>query len=231
MKNYLIIGASDGIGKATAKLLSEGANVFGTYFTTQPVTDVSQINFQKYDVLTDEPSILDLPDVIDGIVYCPGSIHLKPFNRFSEEDLLLDVRLQVTGGLKVIQELISRLKKSEGASVVFISTVAVQKGFSFHTQVAISKGAVEGMTRALAAELAPKIRVNCVAPSLTDTKLAERLLNSEEKKESHGKAHPLHRVGEPEDIAQTIAFLLSDASGWMTGQVLHVDGGRSTLNV
>jgi len=230
MKNYLIIGASSGVGRALAEQLSTEANVVGTYNTTEPES-VSNVKYHKFDVLNDDYNTLDVPETLDGIVYCPGSINLKPFNRFSEEDILNDVRLQVTGGLKVVQNFLKSLKNSNAASVVFVSTVAVQKGFAYHTQVAISKGAVEGMTKTLAAELAPQIRVNCVAPSLTDTKLAGRLLNSHEKKELHGKSHPLGRVGEPEDIANTIKFLLSENSSWITGQIIHVDGGRSTLNM
>ncbi len=230
MKNYLIIGASSGIGKALAFKLSAEHNVIGTYCNTEPDALLTALDYQHFDVLSNEISELELPETIDGVVYCPGSIHLKPFHRFSEKDLLDDVRLQATGGLKIIQGLFKSLKKSGSASVVFVSTVAVQRGFPFHTQVAISKGAVEGMTKALAAELAPNVRVNCVAPSLTDTKLADRLLDTEEKKIAHGKTHPLGRVGEPEDIANTIAFLLSEEASWITGQVIHVDGGRSTVN-
>lgn len=230
MKNYLVIGASNGIGAALTKKLAPHAHVFGTYFSHEPEFALENVTFAKFDVLNDTYDDLDLPDTLDGIVYCPGSINLKPFNRFSENDILDDMRLQVTGGLSAVQKNIKALKNASDASVVFISTVAVQKGFAYHTQVSISKGAVEGMTKALAAELAPHVRVNCVAPSLTDTQLAGRMLNSEEKKETHGKMHPLGRVGEPEDIANTIAFLLSEQASWITGQVLHVDGGRSTLN-
>lgn len=230
MKNYLIIGASTGIGRALAEQLANHAFVYGTYNTTEPEV-LENVRYQKFDVLNDDYTTLDLPESLDGIVYCPGSINLKPFHRFSEEDILEDVRLQVTGGLKAVQSNLKALKNAKNASVVFVSTVAVQKGFAFHAQVSISKGAVEGMTKALAAELAPNVRVNCVAPSLTDTKLAGRLLGSEEKKATHGKAHPLGRVGEPQDIANTIRFLLSEDASWITGQIIHVDGGRSTLNM
>lgn len=230
MKNYLIIGASSGIGRALAVKLGQHSNVIGTYYSNEPEA-AANVSYVKFDVMQNDFSILEVPEVLDGIVYCPGSINLKPFNRFSEEDILEDVRLQVTGGLKAVQTHIKALKNASDASVVFVSTVAVQRGFAFHTQVAISKGAVEGMTKALAAELAPNVRVNCVAPSLTDTQLAGRLLNTPEKKEAHGKAHPLGRVGEAEDVANTIAFLLSEEASWISGQVMHVDGGRSSLNM
>jgi NAD(P)-dependent dehydrogenase (short-subunit alcohol dehydrogenase family) len=137
--------------------------------------------------------------------------------------------LQVVGAVKAIQGILPNLKQAENASVVLFSTVAVQSGFNFHTQVSASKGAIEGLTRALAAELAPGIRVNCIAPSLTDTPLAGKLLNSDEKKEANAQRHPLKRIGTPSDIASMAAFLLSGASSWMTGQVLHVDGGMSSI--
>ena len=230
MKNYLVIGASNGIGKALTTRLSKTSNVIGTYHLNEPDGSLQNVKWYPLNVLNDSTSNLDLPEVLDGIVYCPGSINLKPFTRFSEEDILTDIRLQVTGALKAVQDNVKALKKSGNASVVFVSTVAVQKGFPYHTQVAISKGALEAMTRTLAAELSPGVRVNCVAPSLTDTQLAGRLLDTPEKKEAHGKTHPMGRVGEPEDIANAIAFLLSEDSSWISGQVMHVDGGRSTIN-
>ncbi|MDC0257153.1 SDR family oxidoreductase [Crocinitomicaceae bacterium] len=230
MKNYLVIGASSGIGRALAVMLGENSNVIGTYFSNEPAP-ANNVTYVSFDALNDSTSTISLPETLDGIVYCPGSINLKPFHRFSEDEILDDIRLQVTGGLKAVQANVKALRNASDASVVFVSTVAVQRGFAYHTQVAISKGAVEGMTKALAAELAPHVRVNCVAPSLTDTQLAGRLINTEEKKEAHGKAHPLGRVGEPEDIANTIAFLLSEEASWISGQVIHVDGGRSTLNM
>ena len=122
-----------------------------------------------------------------------------------------------------------RLKKSENASIVLFSTVAVQTGLPFHTQVSASKGAIEGLARSLAAEYAPAIRVNCIAPSLTDTPLAASLLNTDQKKEVNALRHPLKRIGTTADIANMAAFLLSEKAGWITGQILHVDGGMSSL--
>ncbi|MBB6324946.1 NAD(P)-dependent dehydrogenase (short-subunit alcohol dehydrogenase family) [Algoriphagus iocasae] len=230
MKNILIIGASSGIGKALANSLSKNGNqVFGTYNQTL-VESSENINFIQFDVLDSELDLSFLPEKLDGLVYCPGSINLKPFARIKAEDFLSDYSLQVVGAIQVIQKVLPLLKASENASIVLFSTVAVQKGFNFHAQVAASKGAIEGLTRSLAAEFAPSIRVNAIAPSITDTPLASKLLASEEKKEANAQRHPLKKIGSPEDIAEMAAFLLSDQSSWMTGQILHVDGGMSSIN-
>ena len=230
MKNYLIIGASDGIGLSLAQKLKTENNITGTYYSKDPSSLPDGINYIHHDVLNGELAVDQLPEKIDGLVYCPGAIDLKPVSRISQDEVIDDLKLQVVGAFNSVQKILPLLKKSEQASIVFISTVAVQKGFAFHSKVAMSKGALEGLTHALSAELAPSIRVNCVAPSLTKTSLAGRLLNTPEKVEAHGKTHPLGRVGEPEDIADAISFLLSDASSWITGQVIHVDGGKSTIN-
>lgn len=228
MKNILIVGASSGIGKALAELLQEdGHNVMGTYRSNE----LSGSQFHYLDVLEDEISLDFLPDSLDGLVYCPGSINLKPFARLKPAAFEEDYKLQVVGAVKVLQAALKSLKKSEAASVVLFSTVAVQAGFNFHAQVAASKGALEGLTRSLAAEFAPRIRVNCIAPSLTDTPLAAKLLNSDDKKAANAQRHPLKKIGTPEDIAEMAAFLLSEKSAWISGQVLHVDGGMSNLKV
>ena len=142
-----------------------------------------------------------------------------------------DYSLQVLGAVKTIQGVVSKLKSTENASIVLFSTVAVQTGLPFHSQVSASKGAIEGLTKALAAEYAPKIRVNCIAPSLTDTPLAASLVNNEQKREANAQRHPLKRIGKAEDLAHMAAFLLSDKASWISGQILHVDGGYSTLKV
>ena len=167
--------------------------------------------------------------MIDGLAYCVGSIQLKPFHRFTEEDFIRDYQLQVLGAVKVIQEILHKLKQSSSPSIVLFSTVAVQTGFTFHSLVSASKGAIEGLTKALAAELSPKIRVNCIAPSITQTPLAGALLNTEEKITANGQRHPLGRIGQPNDIAELAAFLLSEKSSWITGQIMHIDGGISTI--
>ncbi len=228
MKNYLIIGASSGIGKALAEeLASQGNNVIGTFNSTQS-SDTENIKFHELNVM-EEQELDFIPEVLDGLVYCPGSINLKPFKRISTEAFQEDFNLQVLGAIKIIKQALPSLQKSEAASIVLFSTVAVQSGFNFHTQVAVSKGAIEGLTKSLAAEFAPKIRVNAVAPSLTDTPLAARLLSTDEKREANAQRHPLKRIGTAEDIAQTASFLLSDKASWITGQILHVDGGKSSV--
>lgn len=228
MKNYLIIGASSGIGKALAEtLIAEGAQVFGTYHQTSP--DNSRVHFISFNAQEDELPLDELPEVLDGIAYCPGSINLRPFARIKAEAFVSDYELQVVGAIKVLQTVLPLLKKSEQASVLLFSTVAVQSGFPFHSQVAASKGAIEGLTRSLAAELAPKIRVNAIAPSLTNTPLAAKLLSSDEKIQANAERHPLKKIGEAQDIAHMGAFLLSDKSSWVSGQILSVDGGMSSI--
>lgn len=229
-KKIAIIGASKGIGLALAQQLAgDGHRVYATYGQTAPPIAHSQISWQPYNAL--QHTSLELPEVLDGLVYCPGNILLKPFNRLGIEDFQMDYQLQVLGAIQIIQSALPSLKKSQLASIVLFSTVAVQQGLPFHSLVSASKGALEGLTRALAAEFAPKIRVNAIAPSLTNTPLAENLLNSDAKKEANAARHPLKRVGEPADIAQMASFLLSDKASWMSGQVIHVDGGISSLRV
>lgn len=230
MAQYFIIGGSSGIGRAIRqKLSSEGHTVFSTFYWHQP--DSYPDNQFYLDVTQVNPDLNFLPEQLDGFVYCPGAIDLKPFNRIKEEAILADLNLQVLGAVRILQLILPKLKASGTASVIFFSTVAVQTGFPFHSQVAISKGAIEGLTRSLAAEFAPTIRVNAIAPSLTNTPLAEKLLNNPEKIEANGQRHPMKRTGEASDIAEMAAFLLSEKSSWITGQIMHVDGGLSTLKI
>ena len=232
MSNYLIIGASSGIGKALAlKLADDGHQVYGTYHKNEIHAENPLLHYYPLNVL-DESMVLDfLPDTLNGLIYCPGSINLRPFERIKPADFLNDYQLQVVGAIKVIQAVAPKLKISDNAAIILFSTFAVQTGLQFHSQVSASKGAIEGLTKALAAEYAPRIRVNCIAPSLTDTPLAASLLNSDQKRESNAQRHPLKRIGTTEDIVNMVEFLLSSKAGWITGQIMHVDGGISTLKV
>ena len=229
MKNYLIIGGSSGIGKALTEQLAHEGQVYATYNSHEIVSSKTEINYYHLDVTSDEIVLEDLPEKIHGVAYCPGSINLMPFKRIKPAQFAEDFELQVNGAIKVIQKVLPNLKAAGNSSILFFSTVAVQNGFNFHAQVAVSKGAIEGLTRSLAAEFAPTIRVNAIAPSLTETPLAGKLLSSEEKKEANAQRHPLKTIGTPENIAQLGAFLLSDKSAWITGQIIHADGGMSSI--
>jgi len=228
MKNILVVGSSSGIGSSVAQVLSDRHTVYGTYYKTTPSDTTSSYYL---NVLDDAPDFSFLPETLDGLVYCPGAINLKAFSRTKVEDFIADYQLQVLGAVKVIQACLPALKRSEQASIVLFSTVAVKMGFGFHSIVASSKGAIEGLTTSLAAEFAPKIRVNCIAPSITNTPLASHLLNTAEKMDASAQRHPLKKIGTPEDIANAVAFLIGDHSQWMTGQVLHIDGGMSSVKL
>jgi NAD(P)-dependent dehydrogenase (short-subunit alcohol dehydrogenase family) len=229
MGNFLVIGASSGIGKAIAtQLASEGHQVYAT-FNKNTIEVGQNIHPHFFNVLNEQSDFSFLPESIDGLVYCPGSINLKPFARIPVTDFTQDFNLQVGGAIKAIQAALPALKNAGKSSIILFSTVAVQLGLNFHSQVAASKGAIEGLTKALSAELAPTIRVNCIAPSLTDTPLAAGLLNTEQKVEANALRHPLKRVGHVNDIAEMACFLMSEKAGWITGQIMHVDGGMSSI--
>jgi NAD(P)-dependent dehydrogenase (short-subunit alcohol dehydrogenase family) len=231
MKNYLIIGHSTGIGAALSAKLSTKNRVFGTFNKNQTDSQNSNTSSHQLNVLDDNLDLSFLPDSLDGLAYCPGAVNLKPFARIKPEDFISDYQLQVLGAIKIIQACLPKLKNAENPSIVLFSTVAVQMGFNFHSLVASSKGAIEGLTRALAAEFAPKIRVNAIAPSITNTPLVGNLLNSPEKIEANAQRHPLKKVGIAEDIANAAAYLLGDESNWVTGQIFHIDGGVSSVKI
>ena len=230
MKNILLIGGSYGIGLALAKELQNDNNVFVASRTNEKITSLNVIHI-PFDVSTDTLDTSKLPEVIDGLVYLPGSINLKPFKGLKIDVFESDLQINFISLVKVIQAILPNLTISKQSSIVMFSSVAASIGMPFHTSVAASKGAIESFAKALAAEYAPKIRVNVIAPSLTDTPLAEKFLNNDVKKEKSSERHPLKRFGQPEDIAQMASFLLSEKSSWMSGQILHVDGGMSTLLV
>lgn len=229
MATYVIIGASSGIGLALAQqLVSEGHKVIGTYNNTPPPT-ASQIEFHSLDIRSETVDFSFLPTIIDGLAYCPGLVNLKPFSRITPAQFVEDYQLQVIGAVKCIQAALPGLKAATQSAIVLFSTVAVQTGFNFHSLVSASKGAIEGLTRALSAELAPRIRVNAIAPSITDTPLVKALMNSPEKRESHAQRHPLKRFATAQDVARVAQFLLTEQSSLMTGQILQADGGISVV--
>lgn len=226
-KRYVVVGGSKGIGAALLRgLIAEGNDVISI---SRSVSDESSsATFIEYDVT----SVEDFPDVegsIDGVAYCPGSINLKPFHRLTQDEFMADLSVNFLGAVKTIQALLPNLKQSGSASIVLFSTVAVQTGMGFHSSIAAAKGAVEGLTRSLAAEFAPSIRVNCIAPSLTDTPLASRLISTPEKREALAARNPLNKIGTANEVAAMAKFLLSGNSAWITGQILHVDGGMGSL--
>ena len=227
-KNILIIGGSSGIGLALAELLASHNNI---YVASRSNENVKHLNVQHitFDATQEELDISKLPNHLDGFVYCPGSINLRPFKGLKLDAFQTDFEINVLGAVRSLKSVLGHLSASGDAAVVFYSTVAVQTGMPFHSSVASSKGAIEGLTRSLAAEFAPKIRVNAIAPSLVNTPLASKFLNNETKIDKANERHPLGRVGSAIEIAQATVFLLGKESGWMTGRVLQLDGGIGNL--
>ena len=230
MKNYLVIGGSSGIGKEITELLSKENIVFST--SRNELNESNEnIRHIKYDVLEDELEPELLPDQIDGFVYCPGTINLRPFRSLKLETFRSDLELNLIGAIKTLQIILTRLQQSPSSSIIFYSTVAVKTGMPFHSSVSSSKSALEGLTKSLAAEFAPKIRVNCIAPSIVNTPLANKFLNTEDKIEKAAARHPLNKIGTAKEIAQLTQYLLDDKSKWITGQIINIDGGISSVKV
>lgn len=236
MTNIIIIGATGGIGSALSRRLASAGHTIHAIGRdparlaaltaeiggTHAVADVTERAQFDAAVKAAGPSV-------SGLAYCVGSINLKPVARITDEDVERDFRLNALGAFQAVQFALPALKASGNASVVLFSTVAVAQGFASHASIGMSKGAVEGLMLSLAAELAPKIRVNCVAPSLTKTPLAAALTGNDQMASAIAALHPLQRLGEAEDAAAAAAFLLSPDASWITGQVIGVDGGRSSL--
>lgn len=228
MSTILIVGASSGIGKAAALQLKAEGHIIYSVSRTEPDFEVE--GHYTWDAENPNNAVFENIEALDCILYCPGTINLKPFTRLTRSDFEKDLSINVLGAVEVIQSNVKKLRKSDHASVVLFSTVAVQTGMSFHASVATAKGAIEGLVRSLAAEYSNAgIRFNCIAPSLTQTPLASALTSSEDKIEASNKRHPLGRIGTPEDLANAATYLLSEKSSWITGQIFHVDGGMSNL--
>jgi NAD(P)-dependent dehydrogenase (short-subunit alcohol dehydrogenase family) len=230
-KTFLVVGGSAGIGAATVRHLCDAGHRV-IHLSRHPAAgpDLPGARGLHWDALAEPFPVDALPVRLDGLAYCPGSIRLKPFERLREAELREDLELNLVGAVRAVQGALPALKRSDGASVVLFSTVAVATGMPYHASVGAAKGAVEGLTRALAAELAPVIRVNAIAPTITDTRLAERLLNSEDKRAAAAARHPLRRIGTPAEIAGTAAWLL-DGATLVTGQVIPADAGLSALRL
>jgi NAD(P)-dependent dehydrogenase (short-subunit alcohol dehydrogenase family) len=226
MARYLVVGGSRGIGLSiTEELLTQGHEVIVLSRTEGGLPTSGLLTYIPFDATVNEMPDIGI-DQLDGMVYCPGSIVLKPFHRLSADDIRGEMEVNTFGAVRVLQHVYPQLKKN-GGSVVLFSTVAVRSGMAFHAGIAMTKGALEGLCRSLAAEWAPSIRVNAIAPSLTRTDLAEKLLNTPEKLEASGKRHLLGRVGEAADQAAMAVFLLTDKITWITGQVIGINGGMS----
>ena len=236
-KKHLIFGATGAIGSSLAKQLKEsGQEVHLVSRNEEELKSLSEnlgFTFTVADVLEDgfiDKIKSDTADFnISGLAYCIGSIDLKPLKRVTESDLHQCMKLNLYSAIETIKGFQDDLKKNHG-SIVLFSSVAAQKGFTNHTIIATAKAAIEGLTVTLAAEFAPNIRVNCIAPSLTNSKIAQPMLKNPIVAEALAKAHPLKRVGEGKDSASIAKFLLSEESSWVTGQIIGVDGGRSRLS-
>ena len=217
----LLVGASSDISMSLQNNFSSNYE----FISLSSNSDFSSID--NFNIL--DPSTFLEIDSIDGIVYFPGSINLKPFKRLSMDEFKKDYDINVLGLLNILKFYQSKL--TIDASVVFISSVAASVGMPFHSSISMCKSSLEALARSLAAEWAPKVRVNCVAPSLVNTKLSERFFRNEKQQEQMNSRHPLNKTGNPEDISNAIEFLLSKKSSWVTGQILNIDGGISSLNI
>ena len=229
MKTFVIIGSTSGIGLSITQKLIQNNRVFGV--SRREHSEVNHTNYTQFsfDLLEDSWDTISFPEQIDGLVYCPGSIQLKPLKMLTDKVIREDMEINFFGAMNCIKAVSDRLQQN--SSILLFSTVAVQQGMPFHASISSAKGAIEGLTRSLAAEFAPKVRVNAIAPSIVDTPLAKRLLNNDRKRELISDKHPLKRVGEVEDISELACFLLSASASWITGQIIGVDGGKSSISL
>lgn len=230
-KHYIVIGGTSGIGKALTTKLTEQGNQVQVYSRHIPPTadQIIGATYHQADFSAPLPFPL-VPSVpIAGLAYCPGSIQLKPFRSLQESDFLADININLMGAIRAIKNFLPSLRQNGKSSILLFSTVAVQTGMMYHTSVAAAKGAIEGFTRSLAAELTPDITVNAIAPSLTATNLSAGIINTESKLNAAINRHPLARIGNANEIAAMAALLLNPEGSWITGQVITIDGGLSVL--
>ena len=227
MRNILVIGGSKGIGKAIITNLVEENHVYNVSRTS---TDFSHNNLTHFslDILTDElPEI----DKIDTLIYCPGSINLKPISRLKLEEFRDDFEINVVGAVKTIQKYLPKLKEGNSPNILLFSTVASKLGMPFHASVAAAKSAVEGLTKSLGAELAPTIRINAIAPTVTDTDLASKLLRNDRMIENITERHPLKKYLQPKEVADLATFLTSDKAKSISGQIFELDCGIVSFKI
>ena len=237
MKKYLIFGATGSIGSKLAEILSRSNKDIHLVGKNEEELKIISSKFNcKYtvlDVLSDNISEVikyEFNNIdVSGLAYCVGSIDLKPLKNSNKEDFQKCLDLNFFPVIEIIKSLQENLKKNNG-SIVLFSTVAVRKGFTNHAIISSTKGAIEGLTVSLAAEFAPNIRVNCIAPTLTNSKMSQNILKSKIMAESIAKSHPMKRIGKPEDVASMAKFLLTSESSFITGQIISVDGGKSSLS-
>ena len=230
MANVLVVGGSRGMGRAiTEQLLQQHHAVWLACREPESAADLHAAVRFRWDACNEAFPVALLPERLHGLVYCPGTINLKPFGRLSAQDFYQDWQVNCLGAVTAIQASLPALKAAERASVVLFSSVAAQTGLNFHASIAAAKGAVEGLTRALAAELAPAICVNAIAPALIDTPLAAPLLNSDSKRNAIAERNPLKQIGSATTVAELACWLLTTSQPFVTGQVLAVDGGLSRL--
>ena len=227
MKTIIIIGGSKGIGNAILKELTTFCNVINIS-RTPPKETHPNLTHYNCDILTDS-----LPEIqaADGLVYCPGSINLKPINRLSTDDFREDFEINVIGAVKAIQAYLPVLKNGDKPSIVLFSTVAAKLGLPFHASIATSKAGIEGLVKSLGAELAPTIRINAIAPTITDTDLASKLLRNERMIENITERHPLKKFLNPKEVADMAIFLLSEKTASISGQVLEMDCGIVSFKI
>ena len=227
MKKILVIGGSKGIGNAIIKSLVD-ENLVINISRSAPLLSHTNLTHFSCDILTD-----DLPEIeaIDSLIYCPGSINLKPISRLKLEDFRNDFEINVIGAVKAIQYYLPLLKNGSKPSILLFSTVAAKLGMPFHSSVAAAKSAVEGLTKSLGAELAPLIRVNAIAPTVTDTELASKLLRNERMIENITERHPLKKYLDPKEVADLAAFLISEKASSISGQIFELDCGIVSFKI
>ncbi len=236
-KNIIVIGGSGSIGAALSRELKkdnfEPILIARNKDNLKKISDELNCKYFVGDVLQADlidGIIKDLNDEIHGLAYCTGSINLRPLSIAKDEDYIESFKINTLGAINSIKSVLPSLKKNKG-SILLYSTVAVQQGFANHTVISTAKGAVEGLTLSLAAELAPNVKVNCIAPSLTNSNMTKSIVSNINIKKALEGMHPIPKIGEGDDFSHIGAFLLSEKNKWMTGQILHVDGGRSTLRI